>query len=256
MTPPTHLRRPLVENARRVRERIAAAARRCGRSVDSVELLPVTKSVPATVCSELLELGFGALGEARIAALEAKAEILAERGARVRWHFVGHVQRNKARRVVELAEVIHSVDSVRLLEALDHHARSLGRRPALYLQVNLTGEEHKHGVSPEELEPLLDRAASSEQLELLGLMAMGPLRASAGRGSAEVFEQVAALARSLENDPVRRDGFAQGRCRLSMGMSGDFEQAVAAGSDLVRVGGALFQDLEPAPPGVDEETGR
>ena len=239
----------LVRNLGALERRIAAAARSAGRSPEEVRLLPVTKSVSSEVARELAELfeeGTAELAENRAPELEAKAAALTG-GPAVRWHFIGHIQRNKARRVVRIAEVVHSVDSVRLVETLGRVAAEEGRRLAIYLQVDRTGEEQKHGLDEAELPAALAAVAAAEALELRGLMAMGPLEERAGRTARDVFDEVAALARRLEVE--RTDLFAGGRCELSMGMSGDLEAAVAAGSHVVRIGSSLFEGVGREPRG-------
>lgn len=232
------LPRPLEENLRAVLQRIAASARAAGRSPSAVELLPVTKAVSPELAAELVELGRHELAESRADALEAKAAALAG-GPPVRWHFVGHLQRNKARRVARVADVIHSVDSPALVRALARITAEEGRRLEIYLQVDYTDEETKHGMDEPTLREALADAVACERLDVLGLMAMGPLVERPGHGTAEVFARAADLARRLEAEDAVR--FLGGRCRLSMGMSGDLEAAVAAGSTCVRVGSDLFR---------------
>lgn len=207
-----------------------------------VDLLPVTKSVPADVAAELMREGALDLGEARVDVLEGKVEHFAERGLTIRWHFIGHIQRNKASRVVRTADVIHSVDSPRLLETLERAAAAEGRRPTVYLQVNRTGEPQKHGMDAAQLTEALAAARGCEHLAFAGLMAMGPREERPGHGTAEVFAQVAAEAREIES--AYGGTFLDGRCRLSMGMSDDLELAIAAGSNVVRVGSALFEGVQ------------
>lgn len=232
---------PLEENLCDVRQRIENAARAAGRVPGEIQLLPVTKAVDLVTTRALAQLGELELAENRADSLEAKA--LALEGQGIRWHFIGHLQRNKARRVVRHASVIHSVDSTRLVETLERSAREENRVLAIYLQVNFTGEDTKHGLHEDRLAEALTAVGRSAHLELLGLMAMAPLHESAERGAREVFERVATLAAELERTDASR--FVDSRCRLSMGMSGDLDEAVRAGSTCVRVGGALFQG-EPA----------
>ena len=236
----------LRKNRDDVLARLTEAARRAGRPDDAVDLVAVTKTVRPEVALALAQLGQVDLGENRVAGLEEKARLFQERGQRVRWHFIGHLQRNKARRVARLAQVIHAVDSAPLLETLARAASEEGLRPGLHLQVKLTDEESKHGLAPEEVPDLIARGRELGA-PLLGLMTMAPLvlegtddverRAAALR----VFRELAALARTLPGE-----AFDGGRPRLSMGMSGDLEEAVAAGADVVRIGSAFFSGLEGA----------
>ncbi|MEE8467781.1 MAG: YggS family pyridoxal phosphate-dependent enzyme [Planctomycetota bacterium] len=242
MTSPDLSPGPLEENLYDVRQRIANAARAAGRVPGEVQLLPVTKAVDVATARALVDLGELELAENRAHGLQAKALALA--GCGVRWHFIGHLQRNKAARVVRHAHVIHSVDSARLVSTLQRLAREEDRLLGIYLQVDFTGEATKHGLDQEQLAEALAVAGRSPSLELLGLMAMAPLHGTANRGAREVFERVAALAADLQAADAAR--FVDGRCRLSMGMSGDLAEAVRAGSTCVRVGGALFRGESPS----------
>jgi hypothetical protein len=243
----------LRRNRDRVLDEIERACAEGGREPGSVELVAVTKSVDPQVALALHALGQADLGESRIDALEKKRELFDERGAAPRWHFVGHVQRNKAARVVRAADVVHSIDTIALLEAIERFATTSARRPGVYLQVKLTEEEAKHGFAPDELLRAVDRAAELDHVDLLGLMTMAPLvedeerRLAAAR---EVFEELAELA-----DTLPGLGFVGGRARLSMGMSSDFVPAIAAGADVVRVGSALFEGLDASEASTREGAG-
>lgn len=237
-------------NLRAVRDRLDAAAGRAGRDPREIRLLPVTKSVAPEVALALAEIlagdGVGTveLAENRPAGLEAKGAAFADAGRAVRWHFVGHLQRNKARRIARAVDVLHSVDSLRLVETLARVCAEESRRLDVYLQVNCTGEEQKHGLDPDEpgeLDEAVRLVAGAEALALRGLMAMGPLAERPGRTTPEVFARVAALGRRLEAGWA--DALPNGRCELSLGMSGDLEAAVEAGSTCVRIGSDLFRDL-------------
>ena len=227
----------LESNRSRVLERIAAAARAAGRGPDEVELVAVTKSVAPELAGALFDLGCQDLAENRASALEEKHAAFLAAGRSARWHFVGHLQRNKARRVLRLAHAIHSVDSAPLWETLARQALEERRFPGVYLQLKLADEDAKGGLAPEELPALVERARGGP-LPLLGLMVMAPLLAdpeAARRAARAVFERAAVFARTLPGS-----AFVDGRVRLSMGMSDDFEEAVRAGAHVVRVGSLLF----------------
>jgi len=224
---------PLRQNLAGVRRRIGDAASAAGRA-DRVQLLPVTKAVPVEVAAALVSLGETELAENRVDGLEAKATAVPG----VRWHFIGHLQRNKARRVVRHADVIHSVDSPRLAEALARLAGEEGRALDLYLQVDFTGEASKHGMDEVQLDEALHVIAAAESLRAVGLMAMAPLGAHPGHDAAAVFSRVRDLAARLRS--ARPEDLGPG---LSMGMSGDLEDAVAAGSTCVRVGTDLYRGV-------------
>ena len=232
----------LRQNRDDVRARLAAAAAEVRRPPEEVRLIAVTKSVSPGVALALAAAGQEDLGENRLDGLEAKAAAFRERGVAVRWHFVGHLQRNKARRVARLAHAIHGVDTRALLELLLGLRAEEGLAPGLYLQVKLADEAAKHGLAPGDV-PGLVALARERGAPLAGLMAIAPLAdgPAALREARRVFEALAELARALPGD-----AFAEGRPRLSMGMSGDLEEAVGAGADDVRIGTALFRGLEEA----------
>lgn len=210
----------------RVRTRIDRATVAAGRT-DEVQLLPVTKAVDLDVTRALMELGETDLAENRVTGLEEKAAALEG----VRWHFIGHLQRNKARRVVRHAAVIHSVDSLRLVETLERLAGEEGRSLDVFLQVDFTGDEAKHGMDEVELREALTAACEAAALTPVGLMAMAPRE---GRPE-PVFERVSSLASELRSSGLGTE--------LSMGMSSDLEAAIAAGSTCVRIGTDLYREV-------------
>lgn len=240
----------LESNLARVRLAIADAARSAGRRPLDVELVAVTKTVGVDSALELLGLGQRDLGEGRVDELERKVHGVGELWRKEgplgmnrpgpRWHFVGHVQGNKARRIVELADVIHSVDSLRLLETLDRIAEDVGRSIQVYLQVKLHSEDTKTGFDPAQVGAALAVAQASRRLSPVGLMTMAPLveddEVERVRLAEHVFVKLAELARELGPRPGLELG-------LSMGMSEDFPIAVRAGSTCVRVGSALFSGI-------------
>ena len=238
MSAPILLQSPLEENLIAVRSRLDLAARSSGRLPEDVDLLPITKSVSTEVAADLVRLGETRLGENRADELDRKAAALAAQGLQVEWHFVGHIQRNKARRIVRLADVIHSVDSIELLETLDRVAGEEGRRPKLFLQVDLTGEETKSGLDPDQLAHCARKSADLPHVDVIGVMAMSALHPTPETNATSLFARAAELAGSLP-------GFDSRAPLLSMGMSGDFEDAVRAGSHLVRVGSALYRGVTP-----------
>jgi pyridoxal phosphate enzyme (YggS family) len=214
-----------------VRGRIAAAAARSGRPVGAVTLVGVTKTVAAEAVRVAVSLGLTDLGENRVQ--EAQAKIREVGRARARWHLVGHLQRNKAGRAVELFDRVHGVDGAELAEALSRHAVSAGRSLPVLVEVNVSGEATKFGVAPGGLEPLLESIAVLPGLRLDGLMTVG-----APVDRAEEARAGFARLRALRDRAEQRLG--QALPELSMGMSGDYEVAVEEGSTMVRVGTAIF----------------
>ncbi len=246
MDAPNHASELIRRNLRRVQERIESAAASTGLGTPT--LVAVTKTVNADATAALVHAGITELAENRAAPFVEKADTL--RGSfpdpdsgGPRWHFIGHLQRNKARRVLERAHVLHSVDSPRLAETIARITAELRRAIDVFVEVNLTGEEQKHGHDPTELGTTLDTLTASPWVRVQGLMAMGPLVERNGATTASVFASARALALDLQSERGE-DTFHGGRCRLSMGMSGDLELAIHHGATHVRVGSALFEGLE------------
>jgi hypothetical protein len=214
-----------------VRERIARAAGRAGRDPGSVVLVGVVKTVPPDLIRQALELGLADLGESRVQ--EAGAHVGALGRHVARWHMVGHLQRNKAGRAVELFDRVHAVDSAELAEALSRRAAAAGRRLPVMVEVNVSGEATKFGAAPAALMGLLERVARLPGVALEGLMTVGP--------PVERPEQARPFfARLRELRAAGERALGLGLPELSMGMSGDFEVAVEEGATMVRVGTALF----------------
>ena len=236
----------LQRNLRRVQERIDACAASAG--VTPPVLVAVTKTVTPAATAALVDAGATELGENRAAPFAEKADSLQGHFARSsggspRWHFIGHLQRNKARRVLERAHVLHSIDTPRLADSVARIATELQRTIEVFVEVNLTGEANKHGHAPGELGPTLDVLAASPWIRVLGLMAMGPLVETEDVTTESVFSSAGSLALALESERGTST-FHEGRCRLSMGMSGDLEVAIRNGATHVRVGSALFEGLD------------
>ena len=224
----------IAENVARIHGRIARAARRSGRPMDSVTLVAVTKYVSADVVRWLVEAGCRDLGESRPQLLWDKSAELA--GLPVRWHLIGHLQRNKVRRTLPLLAMLHSADSPRLLAAIDEE--HLPPIPIL-LEVNISNEPAKHGFAPDEIEPFLTTAANYRHVSIRGLMGMASLE-----GGLDVARREFAALRNLR-DRLRSNcppGITHDE--LSMGMSGDFEPAIEEGTTIVRIGSALFEGLQ------------
>lgn len=217
----------LADRLAALRGRISAACAEAGREAADVELLAVSKTFPAEAVREAYDAGQRAFGESRQQEAASKIESLP---GDIRWHFIGGLQRNKVRKVLQGGfGCIHSVDSLRLAEYLDRVAGEEGRRPQVYLEVNVAGEASKGGFSPEELLAAAESLPVLRNVELLGLMAIPPEEGARGW-----FARTRELRDLLEvRSGLRLPG-------LSMGMSGDFEDAVKEGSTIVRVGSALF----------------
>jgi hypothetical protein len=237
----------LASNLRQVRADLQEATSDAGRSPECVELIAVVKQVTAQAALDLAALGCLRLAENRLAGLLEKRARFAAEGVQVEWHFIGHIQRNKARRIVQNAAVLHSVDSERLLLSLDRIAAEEQLQPRIFLEVKLADETEKHGLAPDQLESAVRLAGSLAHLDLTGLMCMAPrLRPGADdqHAAQDCFRQLAQLAAGLARKAELKQAFSDGAVKLSMGMSGDFGTAVAEGSHLCRVGSALFRGLD------------
>lgn len=233
----------LAENLARVQDRIGAAARRSGRSPADVKLVAVTKYVSVDIARQLIEAGCHDLGESRPQELWAKAEALQEpestqRRQAVHWHLIGHLQRNKVQRTLPLVSMVHSADSLRLLETLDHAAHDLQIRMPVLIEVNISGNATKHGFAPQELEPNLAKLAAFSSLDIRGLMTMASRDGDVAQARRE-FAQLRQLRDRLRNLVPPNAKLDE----LSMGMSGDFEVAIEEGATIVRVGSALYEGI-------------
>ena len=218
----------VAQNLATVRAKIEAACRKAGRQPGDVTLVAVTKTVSAEVARALAQAGALDLGENRVQELENKAEAL--RGLPVRWHMIGHLQRNKVRKVLPIAQLIHSVDSLRLAQEIAEQAGKLGLKARILIEMNVSGEASKFGIPPADLPALLGEFARLEHLVVEGLMTMPPI-AEDPETSRPYFKKMREL----------RD--AHGLKHLSMGMSQDYAVAAEEGATLVRVGTALFRGL-------------
>jgi len=227
----------IAENLRSVRERVAAACERAGRSPDDVTVVGVSKTFPATLVVEACRAGLTDIGENRVQEAAAKIPAVEALGSRPRWHLVGHLQTNKVKTALGLFDIIHSVDSVRLAEFISRQAASLPVRQAgllpVLLEVNVAGEASKFGLRPEETGRALEQMARLPGLTVQGLMTVAPL--------VDDPEEVRPVFREL-----RRLRNALGLHHLSMGMTDDFEVAIEEGATIVRIGRAIFGPREPA----------
>jgi len=205
-----------------VRDELDLAA---GERAAAVRLVVVTKSAPPAIFAELAQLGVTDVGENRV---QGAAERLAGFESAFHWHFIGHLQSNKARAAMALFDVFHGVDSLSLLRRLDRVAGELGRSPELLLQVNVSGEQSKSGFAPDELDEVLVVAAELRHARVSGLMTMAP-RSTDTESTRPVFRELARLAAMdrAQSPPLNQ---------LSMGMTADFGVAVEEGATMVRVG--------------------
>jgi len=223
----------LSERFENVRERLTQAAERANRSSNDIRLIAISKTHPDAVLRSAIEAGVNDLGENRVQEADAKIEEIGREA--VRWHLVGHLQTNKARRAVELFDVIHSVDSVSLIQRLERLCEETGRAELpILVQVDLAGEQSKSGVDSAELPALLTKIKECRRVQLIGLMTLPPFFEDP-----ECTRPFFKALRDLRDDLKAQDHF-KGPGQLSMGMSHDFEIAIEEGATMVRVGTAIF----------------
>ena len=223
----------IADNVARIRERIAAAALSAGRKPEEIRLVAASKMNDADRVRQAIAAGVDICGEKRVQELLEKKKLNAYDGCAV--HMIGHLQKNKVKQVVGAVDMIQSADSAELLTLIDKQAAKLSILQPVLLEVNIGGEASKSGVAPEDLPALLEHAAALPNLQVRGLMAIPPVEEKTG-GNRAYFARMQQLfvdIRSKKYDNVLM-------AELSMGMSGDFEDAVREGATLVRVGSAIF----------------
>ena len=220
------------ENIQAIRQRMAEAARAAGRKPEDILLVGASKMNGADACRAAVAAGIDALGENRVQELLEKYEQGAYEG--VPLHFIGHLQRNKVRQIIGKVALIHSVSSLELLAEIDRQAEKHGLIQPVLLEVNIGEEESKSGFAPEELLRAADAARDFAHVSVQGLMAIPPVQQEE-HGNLPYFQEVARLYIDISRR-LYHNGFKY----LSMGMSDDFEDAIAAGANVVRVGSAIF----------------
>jgi len=213
-----------------INQRLLEAAKRAGRGLEEVELIAVSKTYPHTAIREMVEAGQMLFGESRVQEAKVKIPLLP---SQVRWHFIGHLQRNKVRQALPLFEMFHGIDSMALASDINRIAAETGAHPRILLEVNLAGEASKFGFTPDSLCQDFERLLGLERVQVEGLMIIPPV-AENPEDSRRYFAALRGLRDSLQNQ------FQVVLPHLSMGMSSDFEVAVEEGATLVRVGTALF----------------
>lgn len=229
----------IAHNLRVVRERIARAAEQAGRSPHDVTLVAVTKYVGVDEALALASWGCLDLGESRPQELWNKAAD--DRLAPVHWHLVGHLQRNKVARTLPLVKMIHSIDSERLLAAVDEAAALRPEVVKVLIEINTSGEPAKHGLTPDAARELVEQLPKYHHVDVRGLMTMAPLE-----GGAATAANAFASLRELRDQLARNAPAGVHLKELSMGMTGDFEIAIREGSTIIRIGTALWEGVKTA----------
>ncbi len=219
-----------VEALAAVHEKIDAAAKKSGRRADEIELVAVSKTHPPEAVQEIADAGQTVFGESRVQEARAKIPLLP---GRLRWHFIGHLQKNKIRAALPMFDLFHSVDSLELAQQFQRIAEEEGHRPRVLLEVNVAGEANKFGFSPTTIVSQTEEILALDRLDVVGLMGMAPLAPEA-EASRPYFARLRELRSQLQNES------GVGLPHLSMGMSGDYLVAIEEGATLVRVGSAIF----------------
>ena len=243
-------RSKIAGNLRRIREEIADACERAGRRPEDVSIVAVTKTVDLDTIKSLLDAGLTDFGESRVQQLEAKSTELGaylkrrrnELPGPVRWHMIGHLQRNKVKALVPWTHMIHSLDSLRLAEEINSQAGKLDRSIPVMVEVNAGGEGSKHGIAVAATTHFVEQICSLPHLEVTGLMAMAPLTDDESV-IRETFTRVRELYDEIIGERLASTSFRM----LSLGMSNDFEYGIEAGATHVRVGTALLKGIDLAP---------
>ncbi|TES93929.1 MAG: YggS family pyridoxal phosphate-dependent enzyme [Desulfobacteraceae bacterium] len=227
----------MIKRLQSVKERIENAARACGRDPETVRLVAVSKTIPTDRVKQAIQAGVTILGENYVQEARAKFNDLATYPAS--WHFIGHLQSNKAKYAVRLFDLIHSVDKLKLAREIDKHANKINKIQEILIQVNISEETSKSGVDVEDAHNLIKDISLLENLSVKGLMTMPPYF-----NEPEKVQPYFSALRGLRDHLEQQDLFNVTLSELSMGMTGDFEVAIQEGATLVRIGTAIFGKRE------------
>lgn len=219
------------ENLISINEKISEAALAAGRKPSDVKLIAVTKTVTADRIMEAVACGVRELGENRVQELCGKYDDIKD----VNWHLIGHLQTNKVKYIINKVSLIHSVDSLALASEINRRAEKIGKTQDILIEVNISGEKSKFGITAGECVPLCESIAELKNVRVKGLMTIAPF-AETRENIERIFERLRLLSRSVDERKI--DGIEM--TELSMGMSGDFELAIAQGATYVRVGRGIF----------------
>lgn len=226
----------LKENLKRVEDKITASCERSGRNREDVTLIAVSKTKPVETLRESYDMGVRVFGENKVQELVEKYETLPKD---IHWHMIGHLQRNKVKYIIDKVELIHSVDSLRLAETIDREAKKHNLTANILIEVNVAGEDSKFGVSPEELETLVEEISHFSNIQVRGLMTIAPFVENAEENRA-VFARLRKLSVDIASKNI--DNVNVGL--LSMGMTNDYEVAIEEGATIIRVGTGIFGERD------------
>lgn len=223
----------VAENLAEIRSRIDELARSAGRNPEEVKLIAVSKTKPVSLIKEAVAAGALDLGENKPQEIVSKYPEF--EGDSVRWHMIGHLQKNKVRHIIDKAELIHSVDSLALAEEINKRAEAIGKIQKILIQVNVTGEDSKSGVAPDDAAELCREISKLNNVRIMGLMTIS-VSGYTYEENKSVFDSLAVLAARIDDMKIDNVSMKE----LSMGMTHDFDAAIAAGATMVRVGTAIF----------------
>ena len=221
------------DNIENIKNRIERACERSGRSIDEITIVGVTKTFEADKIAQAVDCGIENVAENRVQELVRKYDDVSG----VSWHLIGHLQTNKVKYIADKVSLIHSVDSIKLAQEIDRQAEKAGRVIDVLIEVNVSGEESKFGVSPDELDNLLLGITEFSHIKVQGLMTMAPLYAEKDE-IRQIFKKMYKIF--IDNRAKKYNNINMGI--LSMGMSNDFEIAIEEGATMVRIGRAMFAD--------------
>ncbi len=221
----------IVKNLEGIRQRIENASKRSGRSPDDVTLIAVTKTYSPELINEAIDAGVTDIGENKVQEVVEKFDKVKP----VRWHLIGHLQTNKVKYIIDKVYMIHSVDSIKLMDEIERQAKKHNLKMKILIQVNITGEETKFGISPDQIDEMIEHAETLDNVEVCGLMTIMP----------KIDNEVSLRLHFVNIKRIYIDISSKkydNICMkyLSMGMSGDFETAIEEGSNMVRIGRAIF----------------
>lgn len=220
------------DNVKKVLDNIAESAIKSGRKPEDVTLVAVTKTVSAKEANEVLDAGVSTLGENRVQSLLDKYDVL---GNKPDWHLIGHLQTNKVKYIADKVSLIHSVESLKLAEEINRKFCDAGRIAEILVQVNVSGEESKFGITPSDTFSLIEEISCLQSVRVKGLMTMAPLIATPDE-CRKYFYDLKKLSEEIKDKKYQNVDMRH----LSMGMSGDYKEAILEGATIVRVGSALF----------------
>ncbi len=223
----------IAENLKNLRKHIEQTCQKCGRRSEDVQLVAVSKTFPAEAVQEAVSAGHIDFGENYVQELQEKRQVLAKHP--LHWHFIGHLQSNKAKYIAEYIHLIHSVDDISLGKEISKRAERFGRVQDVLVEVRTTDEATKYGVPPKQTIALLKELSQLQYLQVCGLMTMGPF-SDDPNDSRQSFRQLAELKREIVSEGIENVQMHH----LSMGMTHDFEVAIEEGSTIVRIGTAIF----------------